>query len=265
MAEITVREVTCRSALGTCGLPGFRYSVNPYRGCQHGCVYCYSPAVLREQRAWGSFVDVRVDMPTVLARELARKERGPVWLGSVTDAYQPVEARYSVTRKCLEQLARADAPVSLLTKSGLVARDYDLMKRFSEFELGFSITCADEGIRTIMEPGASPLDDRLRAMAEASKAGLRPWAFIAPIMPGITTRPREIEMLIEKLAAAGIKKVGFDPFRPKPGIWARLRPFLSARLPESQQAYSTPDPQLFTQTAARIERECSRRGIAVVG
>jgi len=264
MAGMVIREVTCRTALGACGLPGFRYSVNPYRGCQHGCVYCYSPAVLREERAWGSFVDVRIDMPTVLARELARKERGPVWFGSVTDAYQPAEARYCLTRRCLEQLARADVPVSLLTKSGLVARDYDLMKRFSEFELGFSITCADESIRAIMEPGASSLDDRLRAMADASKAGLRPWAFIAPIMPGITTRPGEIETLIEKLAAAGIRKVGFDPFRPKPGIWARLRPFLSARVPEFQQAYSTPDTQLMAQTGERIERECRRRGIGVV-
>jgi len=265
LAGTIIREVTSRSGLGHCGLAGFRYSVNPYRGCQHGCVYCYSPAVLREERTWGSFVDVRVNMPTVLARELARKEKGPVWLGSVTDAYQPAEAKYCLTRRCLEQLAKADVPVSLLTKSALVTRDYDLMKRFSEFELGFSITCSDESIRREMEPGASSLDDRLRAMAQASDAGLRPWAFIAPIMPGITTRPGELEILIEKLAAAGIKKVGFDPFRPKPGIWARLRPFLLSRFPELQQAYLSPDPSIYSEAATRIQRECSRRGIVVVG
>ncbi len=205
MVEPVVRQITCRSALGRCGLPGFKYSLNPYRGCQHGCVYCYSPAILRENRPWGTFVDVRVNIPTVLSKELNRQERGSVWLGSVTDAYQPLEARHELTRKCLKLLAKADLPVSLLTKSALCMRDLDIISQFSDFELGFSLAYADDSARKTLEPGASSVDERLKAMAKAADRGLRPWAFIAPIMPGITDRPGELEALLERLAHAGIR------------------------------------------------------------
>jgi DNA repair photolyase len=265
MAETIVREITCKSALNACGLPGFRYSMNPYRGCQHGCVYCYSPCVLREGRPWGGFVDVRVNIPTILAKELSRRERGEVWLGSVCDAYQPVEEKYGVTRMCLEQLAKAEMPVSLLTKSALCVRDFDLMKSFEDFDLGFSMAFASELVRRKIEPGASSVEQRIDAVSEAVRVGLQPWVFIAPIMPGITDRPGEIELLVGKLAEAGVRRVGFDPFRPRGGIWPRLRTFLQAHDPGLIETYKTirSRPDYYAEVGQTIQRECMQNGITV--
>ncbi len=262
---LTIREVECRTALSPCGLEGFDYSLNPYRGCQHGCVYCYSPCVIREKRDWGTFVDVRRNMPTVLAKELRRRDRGYVWLGSVCDAYQPVEGRYSVTRRCLEQLLEVDWPVSLLTKGHLVARDYGLMREFSDFDLGFSINCSDDSIRQATEPDASSVEDRLRAISEACDEGLDPWAFLAPLIPGIADRREDLESLIEDLARAGVRRIGFDPFRFKPMCWPRMRDFLEDReisISGFKRALNTPG--YFESVADMIENECDRRGLEVM-
>jgi len=265
MPDVVVKEVACRSALGRCGLPGFSYSINPYKGCEHGCLYCYSPSVTRERRPWGSFVDVRINMPTVLAKELRRKPRGAVWFGSVCDAYQPVEAKHELTRKCLQLLLRVDWPVSLLTKSALSIRDFDLMTSFSDFELGYSIAFADDALRRSLEPGASSIEERLEAMRIAAKRGLKPWAFIAPILPGLTDRAGEIERLIGKLADAGVERVGFDPFRPKPGIWPRMGELLRSR-PDLAESFrrAAREEDYYTDVARLIGSECQNRGIKVV-
>jgi DNA repair photolyase len=260
-----IGQIVCKSALSPCGLAGFEYSLNPYRGCEHGCLYCYSPSVLRERRPWGTFVDVKVNIPTVLSKELARKARGAVWLGSVCDAYQPVEERYMVTRGCLEVLLARDWPVSLLTKSALVRRDYPIMAGFSDFDLGFSIAYADEEARRVLEPGASPIQERIEAMAEAVRAGLAPWAFIAPIMPGFTDRPEELEGLISRIARAGVRRVGFDSFRSRPCIWPRMAS-LFEKDPQLARLYrsSLRDPDYNHGVARVIERECARNGLTMV-
>ena len=266
MPQVKVREVACKTALSPCGLPGFKYSLNPYRGCQHGCVYCYSPSILREKRPWGGFVDVKINIPTVLAKELRRKERGVIWLGSVCDAYQPVEEGYGITRLCLGELLKVDMPVSLLTKSTVVERDYELMSSFSDFELGFSLAYGDDSIRDMLEPGASPIGERIRSASRAVERGLEPWAFIAPIMPGFTDRHGEIGTLIDLISEAGVKKVGFDPFRPRPAVWPRMaeilkdEPGLMAQIRAASR-----DPTYYEEVALVVKRECERVGISLVG
>ncbi len=261
--ETRIKEVVCKTALSPCGLPGFDYSLNPYRGCGHGCVYCYSPAVIRETREWGTFVDVKVNIPNVLAKELGRKREGIIWLGSVCDAYQPAEERFALTRKCLRQLLRVDWSISLLTKSSLSARDFDLMADFSDFDLGYSITSDDDSLRRKMEPGASSVDERLEAMARASDRGLDPWAFIAPIIPGRTDRVGDMESLIEALADAGVERVGFDPFRYKSRCWPRMREFLGeGSVEDFKEALRSPEH--FLSVARTIEQECSKRGMKLV-
>jgi DNA repair photolyase len=263
---IKVREVTCKTALSPCGLPLFKYSLNPYRGCQHGCAYCYSPAILREKRPWGAFVDVKINIPTVLAKELRRKERGVVWLGSVCDAYQPIEGKFGVTRLCLEELLKVDMPVSLLTKSSLIERDLDLISSFSDFELGFSLAYGDDSVREQLEPGASTVDRRLESARMAAEKGLEPWVFIAPIVPGFTDRPGEIGSLIGKISKSGVKRVGFDSFRPRPAVWPRMRESLgddpelmeSLRMASRNQSY-------YEEVALEIQRECERNGVTLVG
>ena len=125
-----VTEITCKTALNPSSLPGLVYSLNPYRGCQHKCAYCYVPNVLRIKRCkWGEFVNVKTNIPVVLSKELRNKKQGVVAISTVTDPYQPIEKKYLLTRFCLEQLLRADFPISIQTKSDLVTRDINIISK----------------------------------------------------------------------------------------------------------------------------------------
>ncbi len=217
-----VREVSCASALSPTSLPGLDYALNPYRGCAIGCAYCYSPAVLREARPWGRFVDVKRNVPAVLARELKRKRRGVVGIGTVTDGYQPVEARYRLTRYCLEQLARFDFPVSVQTKSSLVLQDVDRLLRLSDVEVGVTITTMDEAMRRRFEPFASPSERRVETLRRLNAAGIRTWAFVGPILP--STTEATLDSLLHAVADAGTRHVLFDRLRFRPGVLERLEP-----------------------------------------
>jgi DNA repair photolyase len=223
-----IQEVSCRSALVRSALGGIDYALNPYRGCEHGCLYCYAPAVLREERAerWGEFVDVKRNIPTVLARELRRKPKGMVGIGTVTDAYQPIERRYEVTRRCLEQLLRYDFPITILTKSALLLRDLDLLTKFTHISVGVTITTIDDNLRSMYEPRSSPVEERLGAIAKLGKSGISTWVLIGPYMPYLSDKANDLERLIEALAGAGVRTVLMDRLRLKPGLWRKIQEFL---------------------------------------
>jgi len=256
---LPVKEVTCKSALSRSNLPGLDYTLNPYRGCQHGCIYCYAPSILREGREWGSFLDVRVNMPRVLAKELKRKERGVVGISTVTDPYQPLEKRYELTRRCLEQLLRHDFPVSIQTKSALVERDLDLITRFSESEVGVTITTLDENTRAAYEPHASTSGGRLSALKHFSDVGIPTWAFIGPIMPGITDR--DLKSLVGAIAEAGAKEIMADRLRMKPGLREKVRGFYSTKHPELLSRYAQADESYYRGIAADIQVLCRKLGV----
>ncbi|PKK81372.1 MAG: hypothetical protein CVT47_02760, partial [Thermoplasmata archaeon HGW-Thermoplasmata-2] len=128
LSHSVLNEVVCRTALSDSGLEGLDYSLNPYKGCAHGCIYCYAPDITHVERAWGTFVDAKMNVAEVLEQETRTKRRGVVGLGTVTDPYQSLEEKYKLTRKCLEILAKRKWPVCIQTKSALVLRDVDLLK-----------------------------------------------------------------------------------------------------------------------------------------
>ena len=133
--------------------------------------------------AWGSFVDVKVNSPEVLQRQLQRKARGRVMISSVTDAYQPIEAKYKLTRKCLEVLLQYQFPVDILTKSPLVLRDLDLIKEFKDIEVGITVTTNDEKIRKVFEPKAPSITARINTLKKLHNNGINTYAFIGPVLP----------------------------------------------------------------------------------
>jgi DNA repair photolyase len=147
-------------------------------------------------------VDVKVNAPQVLARELKKARRGVVFLSSASDPYQPVEARYKVTRRALELLLRHDFPVILLTRSPLVLRDLDLLKRFPWVRVGFSISSVPG--KTI-EPGVAPIDRRIETLRILSEAGIKTWVSMAPLVPGMMGI--ELRDTIGKLRRAGVSVV----------------------------------------------------------
>ncbi len=182
---VRIRQIRAKSILSRSKV--YEYTLNPYVGCEHGCVYCYARFMKRftgHREGWGGFVDVKINAPELLAAEIRRKKVGRVWMSGVCDPYQPVEETYGLTRRCLEILLGNGWPVTVQTKSPLVLRDLDLLKGSETVEVGFTITTADERIREIFEPGAPAVEERLRALSRLRSEGVETFVMIAPLLPG---------------------------------------------------------------------------------
>lgn len=195
-----VKEIRAKSVLSVSKV--YSYVVNPYTGCQHGCSYCYARFMKRftgHAEPWGEFVDVKVNAVELLKAEVVRKKRGTVWVSGVCDPYQPLEAKYQLTRGCLEILAGNGWPVVIQTRSPLVLRDLDILKGARDLEVGFSLPTADDGIRKLFEPHAPPIGGRLRALEELHRAGIRTYAMIAPILPGAESLPELLKGKVDYL------------------------------------------------------------------
>lgn len=167
---------------------------------------------------WGSFVDIKVNAPRVLQQQLRRRKKttkDPVLFSSVTDAYQPLERRYKVTRNCIELLSHNEFPISILTKSDLVLRDVDVLGQSSENEVGMTIISLDEKVRRVFESGAVPNKRRLKALREINAQGIRTYGFVGPIIPELSTP--FLEELIRNLAECGVAYALFDRLNVKYG------------------------------------------------
>ncbi len=229
-----IKEIKVKTALSPSQLPGLDHALNPYRGCAHACVYCYAPAVLhRDKGKWGELVEVKINLPRILSKELRLKKKGVVGLGTVTDPYQPAEKKYKITRRCLEVLLMHDLPVCIQTKSSLVLHDIDLLKGFSNIEVGITLTALDDRVRGKMEPGSSSVDERLRALAELRKNGIKTWVFLGPLMPHIT----DVDALVDAVARVMPDYVLVDRLRLKEGVWEKTRGFIHEFRPELVNEY----------------------------
>ncbi|HUT32106.1 MAG TPA: radical SAM protein [Planctomycetota bacterium] len=227
-----VAEVRCKSALVKSGISD--YAVNCYVGCSHACIYCYARFMARfgghEGEPWGSFVDAKVNAPDALARDLARAKPGRVMLSSVCDGWQPLEEQYRLSRRCAETLVRFAFPVGILTKSGLVRRDIEVL-RGGEVDVGVTLATVDEEVRRILEPGASPVADRFDVLRRAREAGLGTYVFAGPLFPFLCDGSREVDALFRAIAAANVDYVLVDTLNPKRGLWPVLRAALAAHAP----------------------------------
>lgn len=218
------REVTCKTALSKSSLPGLEYSLNPYTGCVHACIYCYAPSTLHYagSEPWGTFVQAKMNIPVVLEKEVRKFKPGVVGISTVTDPYQPAEKKLLLTRRCLEVLLAKNFPICIQTKSALVVRDIDLISQFRKKEVGFTITTLDDRISGIIEPGASVAGERLAAMKVLSDSGITTWAFVGPVIPGVI-REENISDLVRAIKDAGASRILIDPLRLKPGLREALQ------------------------------------------
>lgn len=181
-----IRETSSKTVLTKTGIEGYDYCINPYVGCQHGCRYCYASFMKRftgHTEPWGEFVDIKANAPQVLARQIRRIKKGSVLIGTVTDPYQPMEKRYLITRGCLEVLAGSQLSLNILTRSPLVVRDIDILKKFHDVEVGLSITTDKEDIRKLFEPGSPSIQSRVEALKKLHEVGINTYVFIGPMLP----------------------------------------------------------------------------------
>ena len=189
---MNISVIPAKSILTKSNLPVSDYSANPYTGCTHACKYCYASFMKRftnHPEDWGSFVDVKIWPDIKHPEKYSGKE---IFLSSVTDPYQPIEAKHKRTRALLEQLQGSGARISIATKSDLVLRDIDLIKTFPDARVSWSINTLDESFRSEMDCAVS-IEKRLSAMKAFHEAGIRTTCFISPIFPGITDVPAIVD------------------------------------------------------------------------
>jgi DNA repair photolyase len=260
---LTVRRVECKSALSISRLPGLDWALNPYKGCRHSCAYCYAQDVTRFELGtpWGEVVDAKINIVSKLERELAKASGGIIGIGTVTDPYQPAEEDCRLTRGCLERIALAGARGSILTKSDLILRDLDILSRMDDVEVGVSIGIYDESLASVLEPRAPSPKRRLGLLRSLSERGIDAYLMAAPIIPGLADSEECISALIVDAAAAGVKRVMWDKYNPKPIASARLRASLAANnLPEPDLRASYDSEKLRRV----LSRECERLEIQLL-
>jgi DNA repair photolyase len=196
---------------------GFRYSLNPYRGCQHGCSYCYARPTheyfdLSPGLDFESKIFVKERAPELLRQWLSRPawQPEPIMMSGVTDCYQPIERRLEITRRCLQVALEARQPICMVTKNALVSRDLDILKEMASLRIvrvSLSVTTLDTALARIMEPRTSSPAARLRTISELAAAGVSVNVLIAPVIPGLTDA--EIPTILREVKNAGAEAAGY--------------------------------------------------------
>ena len=245
--RVEYREEPCKSALNPVKGMAFRWSLNPYMGCAHQCTFCYVRAF--EHRAdrpyddrYGRSIRVKVNVAEVLRRELARPtwERESVAIGAATDPYQPAEGRYRLTRACLEALAEAHNPFSLITRGPMIVRDLDVLveaARRADVSVNFSVPTLDLDVWRKTEPGTAPPLQRLRAVKRLVDAGIKAGVGMAPILPGISDRPEQLEAVVRAARDAGATHLWTNTLFLRAGTREHFLETLAREWPELLDEY----------------------------
>jgi DNA repair photolyase len=241
------REEPCRAALNRVTGMGFRWSLNPYMGCEHRCTFCYVRGFERRaDRPWderyGQSIRVKVNVAEVLARELARPSwrRELVAIGAATDPYQPAEGHYRLTRRCLEVLGSARTPFSIVTRGPMIVRDIDVLQeaaRRAEVEVHFSIPTVDADVWRKTEIGTAPPRQRLRALRMLVDAGIKAGVGVAPILPAISDQPESLAAVVRAAREAGATHVWCNLLYLKPGTREHFLQHLARDWPELLPRY----------------------------
>jgi len=262
---IEYSSMNCKTALSLSKLPGLKYSLNPYLGCEHGCLYCYSRAIFRDRDMatnWGKFVKAKQNIVEILTNEIKRKPRGIVGVSTVTDPYQPMESKMQLTRKCLDILAKHNFSTSIQTKSILVLRDIDIMKP-KKFDVGVTITTMDHDLARKLEPRSSPPDARAHVLEELAPRGFETWIFLGPIIPEINDSKESIAQVIE-VAKKTKSKLIYDKLNLKQWVLESMTPFLeqeklglAQRLPAILSAKS----DYWHKISSMVEAICKEQSV----
>jgi len=241
--RIDCLEIEAKSVLNRVrGMP-FGWSINPYRGCYHQCVFCYARRthtfLERDGLAdWGTQLSVKINAPAVLRRELAnpRWKGEHVAIGTATDPYQPAERKFGLTRSILEVFARLGGlDLSITTKSALIERDLDLLREInsrSRLSVNFSLITINRRLQRILEPRAPRPALRLRALAQLTAAGIHCNVLMMPMIPGLTDGPAAIESVIRAARRSGAAGVWWRSLFLKPAAARRFVPFIRENFPE---------------------------------
>jgi len=227
-------------------------------------MYCYAAQIARwkhPNEVWGTYLDVKVNAPELLKKELLALEKkhkakdfGSVFFSSVTDPYVGMEAKYQLTRKCLEVLAYFgyEGRVSIQTKSPLITKDIDILKRLKDVSVGFTVTTLNDNVSRFLEVMAPPVSARIQALKKLHEEGISTYAFIGPILPHFTSSEKKINELLDALQEAGVTKVWFEHINLNPSIKHRLFEFLKKESPELLPEFINADTEKYRKKLETI-------------
>jgi DNA repair photolyase len=241
----------------------FKWTLNPYRGCTHGCHYCYarryhSQFELGADDEFASVIFVKTNVVEVLRREL----RKPSWrheyvaVGTATDCYQPIEGQYTLTRRSLEALCDLRTPAGVITKGPMIVRDTDVLADLSAgagCRVYVSVPCVDEDVWRQLEPGTAHPMQRLRAVRELTDAGIRAGVLMSPIVPGLSSKPALIERTMKAIADHGARFVGCNVMYLEGGTRDHFMRWLSAEYPHLVDGYNQLYAGKYASSAYRTE------------
>ena len=262
--KIKINIIEAKTILTKSGLPGSDWVINPYNGCLFGCMYCYSAQIARwkhPNEEWGTYLDIKMNAPELLKKELSNLEKrlkgkdfGSVFLSSVTDPYVGMEAKYKLTRKCLEVLADFGykGEIAIQTKSPLATRDIDILKRLKHVTIGFTVTTLDDKVSRFLEVKAPPVSSRIRALKELHDSDIATYAFVGPILPYFTSNEHKINELLDKLKEVGVKEVWFEHINLNPRIKLQLFNFLRKESPELIPEFERADTEEYREKLDKI-------------
>jgi len=257
-----------KSILTKSGLPGADWVVNPYNGCLFGCMYCYAAQIGRwnhPNEEWGTYLNVKINAPQLLKKELQKLERkfgkkdfGFIFFSSVTDPYVGMEAKYKLTRQCLQILADFGykGKIGIQTKSPLIIRDIDILKKLKKVAVGFTITTLNDKVSQFLEVKAPPVSSRLKGLKKLHQGGISTYAFIGPILPYFTNEEKKINHLLDKLQAVGVKEVWFEHINLSPKIKGRLYKFLGKKSPDLISEFEKADTKKYRKRLEQIIKKC---------
>lgn len=267
---MTIREIQCKTSIGNCGFPGGGWSINPYVGCEHACEYCYARFMKRftnHEEPWGEFVDIRVNIAEVLEKELKsnKYKNSNIYIGTVTDPYQQSEEKYKLTRKILEKLIDYSTKISILTKSDLVLRDLDLIKKFKNIDVNFTFNTLNENFRKHVEPNSSTVEERLNAMKKLSSEGVKVIAMIGPYWPFFT----DPDKIFKELKKAEVSYVFSESFNTTGsnflGVEEVLKKYYPDKLNGMKETFFDRDLfyDFYTKAEARLRKASKKYEIPI--
>jgi DNA repair photolyase len=260
----TYQEVRCRSALNRVkGMP-FEWTLNPYRGCTHGCHYCFARRYhtqfeLDADDSFASVILVKVNFVEVLSKELSRERWDrdtSVALGTATDPYQPIEGQYKLTRGAIVELGASKTPFGIITKGPMVMRDTDVLQqasRSARVTVCVSVPTVDEDAWRKLEPGTAHPRQRLRAVRTLRRAGIRAGVLMAPLVPGITTSRKLVESTLAAIAEHDAAFVGANVLHLEGGTRDHFMKYLAKDFPSLVAGYE----RLFAHGAKRVPKTYS--------
>jgi DNA repair photolyase len=257
-----IKEIKAKNIIVKSKLPDADYVVNPYTGCEFGCIYCYASFMGRFVNEsidnWGNYVYVKTNAVELFDKEIDKvpDKDTTILLSSVTDPYQGIESKYKLTRGILEIAARKQygGQIGILTKSSMVTRDIDVLKKIPNVDVGMTITTTDDELSLFLELRATATSMRIRSLGELNKAGLHTYAFVGPLLPHFKYKPELLDRLFESLVEAGVNQVYIEHINLSPYIKKRMFESLEGD-PQLQEVYTEASTDTHRNELDKIVKE----------